>query len=52
MADNREQQDVLLVVVSAPANEKDSQEVLLVIGPSLTVTTPAAGTRPQVCVNT
>jgi len=53
MANNRDQQEILLTLVTGPPTGKDQQEVLLVLGPSLTITTPlAADDAPQVCVIT
>jgi len=49
----RDQQETIFVIVTAPANTKDAQEVLLVLGPTMSITTPpTAALQPQVFVIT
>lgn len=45
MASDRDQQEVLLVIEAGTARGEDFQEVLLVIGPTMTISNPFAS-RP------
>jgi len=47
MASNRDQQEVVLVITDATAHGEDFQEVLLVLGPTLTISNPARGRTPS-----
>lgn len=49
MASNREQQDVLIVISTQTAKAKDTQDFLIVLGPTVTIV-PSANQLPQVCV--